>query len=156
MEHTYKVFRPPTFFEKLQTIYENGKIPLRVGRRMAERAFDGRFRYGSTGFGKTEPTMNGRIPAILSMNKLIIQIYGGFCCSRGKSANFLFLPNPAMGTRDLGVIAVKILTWLKVEAKNKSRRSLQLNLKYTWCKNLVRLVQLDSELFLQIFSCRGQ
>jgi hypothetical protein len=27
MEQTYKVFRPPIFFEKLQTVYENGRFP---------------------------------------------------------------------------------------------------------------------------------
>ena len=27
MEHSYKVFRPPTFFEKLLTVYENGRFP---------------------------------------------------------------------------------------------------------------------------------
>jgi hypothetical protein len=88
------------------------------------------------------------IPATLSMNKLIIQM-ADFVAT-GQIGELLVSAQSAMGTRDLGVIAVKILTWLKVEAKNKSRQPLQLNLEYSWCKNLVRLVQLDLG-FSQIF-----
>ncbi len=82
------------------------------------------------------------------MNNLIIQLAD--FVETGQIDEVLVSAHSALARRDLRVIAVNILTWLKVESKNKSQRPLQLNLEYTWCKNLVRLVQQDSD-FSQIF-----
>ena len=105
---------------------------MRLAGRMAERA----------------SLCNLRPLAALKMNKLIIQL-ADFVAA-GQIGELLVSAHSAMGTRDLGVIAVKMLVWLKAESKNKSQRPLQLDLEYPWCKNLVRLIQQDSG-FSQLF-----
>jgi hypothetical protein len=51
-----------------------------------------------------------------------------------------------IGKRDLRVIAITLLDWLKAQYHCKRKSPLKLNMEYTWCKNLIQWYNTNDEL----------
>lgn len=52
----------------------------------------------------------------------------------------------SLGTQTLRDIAIEIVAWLKSQHRMKSKRSLALKTKYTWCRDLVKWMESGSPL----------